>query len=596
MSRKKKQNISAEDSFMKNKQKRKEKAKKSNSYLKAASKVLIIILVIILALALCAGAFYLYVKNTRPDSSGENSSSELYDQSITTHIIDNNTGEKNSLSKGKYSFLAIGTDKSESLTDVIIIATYDVTNKKIALMQIPRDTYVKVSGSLITDKNGSISKDNFVSDASYDMKLNTVYSHGRKFFDKEFNDLLSECVGKTDSEIQKICRNSCLSVTPQIIKEYNGISHQGKKNEMFNNLRNSFGMKYLSILLYHNFGVPIDYYAKVNISGFRNIVDVIGGVDVVIQDDMDYDDPLQDLHIHLKKGPQHLNGEKAEQFVRFRYGYVQADIARMDAQKIFITAFIKKLLSLETVSKYDDIVMEIQKNLATNLNFSDTLYFATNILDVDLSKIVMLTMPGKPQYVGNISYYLPLKDAIMETVNTHFNKYDKPLTKQSFCFEELVSGELKVDTMTADGISSQNPSLDFWNSASVSVPTEQETPDVLQEPYVNLGDDGDIKDVPTDDGTTSSIYDNESTPSVENPEKSDSSGDNGDESTQAQDSQDEASESDFDEASGSDNSNAIIDSLLQEQDAMQNNSEDNETQSSDNADSVNPEDLAQNLQ
>ena len=86
-------------------------------------------------------------------------------------------------------------------------------------------------------------------------------------------------------------------------------------------------------ILARSFGTPIDFYAQLNLDGFVNIVNAIGGVDVYIQEDMDYEDPLQNppLKIHLKKGMQHLDGKKAEQFIRFRYGYAAADIARIDA-------------------------------------------------------------------------------------------------------------------------------------------------------------------------------------------------------------------------------------------------------------------------
>ena len=65
-------------------------------------------------------------------------------------------------------------------------------------------------------------------------------------------------------------------------------------------------------------GIEIDHYVKVDLNAFRKIVDAIGGVEVDVPQNMFYEDPYQDLYINLKKGPQLLDGDKAEQLVRFR--------------------------------------------------------------------------------------------------------------------------------------------------------------------------------------------------------------------------------------------------------------------------------------
>ena len=66
-------------------------------------------------------------------------------------------------------------------------------------------------------------------------------------------------------------------------------------------------------------GIPIHHYVCINFAAFRQIIDAIDGFDFDVPQDMDYDDDWQDLHIHLKKGFQHLDGDKAEQLVRFRH-------------------------------------------------------------------------------------------------------------------------------------------------------------------------------------------------------------------------------------------------------------------------------------
>lgn len=108
-------------------------------------------------------------------------------------------------------------------------------------------------------------------------------------------------------------------------------------------------------------GLPIDYYITLNFKGFREIVDILGGVEIDVPFDMDYDDPYQNLHIHLKKGKQVLDGKKAEEFVRYRKGnhsgegYEDGDLGRIKMQQLFIEEFVKQKLKLKYLLKADEI-------------------------------------------------------------------------------------------------------------------------------------------------------------------------------------------------------------------------------------------------
>lgn len=73
-------------------------------------------------------------------------------------------------------------------------------------------------------------------------------------------------------------------------------------------------------------GINIYKCAIMDLNGFVNIVDALGGVEVDLPSDLKYDDPAQNLYIDLHAGYQTLNGDQAEQFVRYRKGYLQADI------------------------------------------------------------------------------------------------------------------------------------------------------------------------------------------------------------------------------------------------------------------------------
>ena len=216
------------------------------------------------------------------------------------------------------------------------------------------------------------------------------------------------------------------------VKDYAKASNNTQKEQLKNEIHRDFGITYLKNLIYYDFGIPIDYHAQVNIKGFRGVVDAIDGVDLYVPQDMDYEDEFQDLYIHLKKGQQHLNGKKAEQFVRFR-GYPGGDVARLDAQKLFMDAFLDKLLSFSTVTKIDDIVTEIQENLYTDVSFNNMLRFANKVLTMDLGKDIHIhTLPGVGEYIGEASYFITDRDKTIELVNHNFNVFDASLLDADF--------------------------------------------------------------------------------------------------------------------------------------------------------------------
>ena len=369
---------------------------------KSAWKTILLVLVILVALALlAAGLTFVYHKYIYKPVSNDN-----FTPKPDNSVLVDETGKpvpQSTLREGRYNFLAVGCDRKAWLSDVIMLATYDVGEKSVSIMQIPRDTYVTVTKKLILDDDGSISVSNFDGKSGYGCKINAVLGHGGNFAGTELKRLADAAKDKTNTEIDSLCKDSFLDVDRKTLTAYMNAKGSEKSDAEYK-IKLKFAIKYLSTLLYRCYGFSADFYAQVNLDGFVDIVDAIGGVDVYVQNDMNYDDPYQDLHIHIKAGNQHLNGKDAEGFIRFRYGYAGADIARIDAQKIFMTAFIKKLMSIEGVSKLNDLVKEINANLNTNVSLSDALYFATNALDLDLSKVVMLTMPGTPAYINNVSY------------------------------------------------------------------------------------------------------------------------------------------------------------------------------------------------
>lgn len=152
-------------------------------------------------------------------------------------------------------------------------------------------------------------------------------------------------------------------------------------------------------------GIPIHHYVKVNFKGAERIVDILGGVEVNVPMNMNYDDPAQNLSIHLKKGTQVLNGKNAVKFARFRSGYPDQDLGRIKAQQQLIRAFIDKLTSPSVIPKALSIADAMSKCIKTNLDSSDIAHYAMNIKDIKMDNIKFYTLPGEDGYKNKVSYY-----------------------------------------------------------------------------------------------------------------------------------------------------------------------------------------------
>ena len=150
-------------------------------------------------------------------------------------------------------------------TDVIFVVSFNSDTKKINLLSIPRDTKVKMTDEMIESLE-----------------------------ERNRGDFIPYRDGQ-----QGVCK----------INEVHAYAGEGYRNE--------FSMMMIEDLL----GIKLDYYVKFTTETFKEVVDAIGGVDFEVADDMYYNDPEQGLYINLKAGYQHLDGDKAEQLVRFRAGY-----------------------------------------------------------------------------------------------------------------------------------------------------------------------------------------------------------------------------------------------------------------------------------
>ena len=233
----------------------------------------------------------------------------------------------------------LGTDEDGFRADVNMIVSFNTTTKELHMISVPRDTRVRLTDDMI------------------------------QYLEKE----------------------------DEYVPNRNGVYGQCKLTEVHayagEGNRCTFSVAMLEELL----DVQIDYYVKFDLSAFKKVVDAVGGVDFYVPQDMYWDmtdtgGPL----INLKEGMQHLDGNKAEQLVRFRDGYAQKDLKRIEVQQEFITALIEKVCSSQTLmSKLDDLVEVVLDCTESDVTVTEALGYVKYVKDLDPAKITSDTVPGE---------------------------------------------------------------------------------------------------------------------------------------------------------------------------------------------------------
>lgn len=167
-------------------------------------------------------------------------------------------------------------------------------------------------------------------------------------------------------------------------------------------------------------GMPVHSFCRVNFEGLRNMIDILGGVEFDVPMDMDYDDPYQDLHIHLKKGKQTLSGADAEGLLRYRKGYASGDLGRIDVQQEFLKEAISQKLRPKYLFKAVPMIREISKNIDTDMSVMTLAKYVWQFKNSDKIDFRTYTLPGVPKTIGGVSYYICDESATKSLVRIDF--------------------------------------------------------------------------------------------------------------------------------------------------------------------------------
>ena len=150
-------------------------------------------------------------------------------------------------------------------------------------------------------------------------------------------------------------------------------------------------------------GLDIKYYMVIDNQALIELVDVIGGVEFNVPINMNYDDPTQDLHIHLNKGMQTIDGEKAEQLLRFRKNndyttypaeYGGDDYGRMRTQREFMIETAKQTIQAKNILKVKDIIDIVYEYVETNISIATIKDYVPYAINIDINAIQSAVLPG----------------------------------------------------------------------------------------------------------------------------------------------------------------------------------------------------------
>lgn len=171
----------------------------------------------------------------------------------------------------------------------------------------------------------------------------------------------------------------------------------------------AFGGVQMSINTVENFlDIPIDYYMKVNMEGFRDIVNAVGGI--TVQNDLDFTYE----GYHFTKGQLDLDGKKALAYSRMRYDDPRGDFGRQTRQRQIIQGVIKEGASVSSLANYSDIFNALGKNVKTNLTFDQMIDIQKNYKSAG-SNITQMEIKETGTKIGGI-YYGLVSDAEKQRV------------------------------------------------------------------------------------------------------------------------------------------------------------------------------------
>ncbi len=245
--------------------------------------------------------------------------------------------------------LLIGVDASSGNTDVLMVGHFDAEENEFKIVSVPRDLEINWSEEPFKSMRNSFNEK--VKNDEIDANL-----HQRSY--SKVNSIYLD-TGETKAG---------LYYTRDVVEEITGLE--------------------------------IDYIAFIDVYGFMDIVDIVGGVEFDVPQRMYYNDPYQDppLHIDLQPGIQVLNGEEAMGLVRYRKKYKTGDIQRIQVQQEFVAAMFNQIIKDSDVDQMMSVAEAMYKKFDADFGFGLILDYIQYAVELDMTSLLdpdnMVTIPS----------------------------------------------------------------------------------------------------------------------------------------------------------------------------------------------------------
>ncbi len=180
-----------------------------------------------------------------------------------------------------------------------------------------------------------------------------------------------------------------------IIPRYTMVNIQGRdKPEPLNNSYYYGGIPLMEQTISQTLNVTIHHYVVIDTEALAEIVDILGGIDLYVDNDLNYDDPEGDLYIHIPKGLQHMEGDMAQKYLRFASDDLGSYGRNMRQQK-FLKALHEKMLNPETMARLPELVDVCERRIKSSIEAFDTGHFAKLLTNMQGTKPRVTLLPGE---------------------------------------------------------------------------------------------------------------------------------------------------------------------------------------------------------
>jgi LCP family protein required for cell wall assembly len=184
-----------------------------------------------------------------------------------------------------------------------------------------------------------------------------------------------------------------------------------KINEVSHYAGEEYGTEFAAKQVEDMLGVPVEYYARVDLASFKTLVDEMGGVWFDVPQRMIYDDPVQNLYIDVQPGYQLLNGTQAEGVARYRKsnskgekspGYARGDLRRVEVQQDLLKAILSQAFAMDAKG-LSALAKTALEHVRTNFPVTDLPRYVKYLGGIKAENIVSRTLPGAVEDGGR--YY-----------------------------------------------------------------------------------------------------------------------------------------------------------------------------------------------